>query len=49
MLIYNELITTTKEYMRNVIQIEPKWLIEVPKVDRFVPQTQLVNFRIVVT
>ena len=29
MLIYNELITTTKEYMRNVIQIEPKWLIEV--------------------
>ncbi len=29
MLIYNELTTTTKEYMRNVIQIEAKWLIEV--------------------
>ena len=25
---YNELVTTTKEYMRNIIQIEPKWLIE---------------------
>ena len=27
--VYNELVTTTKEYMRNIIQIEPKWLIEV--------------------
>ena len=28
-MIYNELVTTTKEYMRNIITIEPKWLIEV--------------------
>jgi ATP-dependent RNA helicase DHX8/PRP22 len=27
-LIYHELILTTKEYMRNVLAIEPKWLIE---------------------
>jgi hypothetical protein len=27
--VYNELVTTTKEYMRNIIQIEPKWLTEV--------------------
>lgn len=29
MVIYNELVTTTKEYMRNIITIEPKWLVEV--------------------
>ena len=29
MVMYNELVTTTKEYMRNIITIEPKWLIEV--------------------
>ena len=27
-LIYHELVLTTKEYMRNVMAIEPKWLIE---------------------
>ncbi len=26
--IYHELVLTTKEYMRNTTQIEPKWLIE---------------------
>jgi len=26
--IYHELILTTKEYMREIIQIEPKWLVE---------------------
>lgn len=29
MVIYHELVTTTKEYMRNILQIEAKWLIEV--------------------
>jgi ATP-dependent RNA helicase DHX8/PRP22 len=28
-LIYHELVLTTKEYMREIVQIEPKWLIEV--------------------
>uniref|UniRef100_A0A7S3C2V5 RNA helicase n=1 Tax=Haptolina ericina TaxID=156174 RepID=A0A7S3C2V5_9EUKA len=27
-LIYHELVLTTKEYMREIVQIEPKWLIE---------------------
>lgn len=27
--IYHELVMTTKEYMRNVLVIEPKWLVEV--------------------
>ena len=27
--IYNELVFTTKEYMRNVLEIEPEWLIEI--------------------
>jgi ATP-dependent RNA helicase DHX8/PRP22 len=26
--IYHELVLTTKEYMRNVLAIDPKWLIE---------------------
>jgi len=26
--VYNELVMTTKEYMREVTAIEPKWLIE---------------------
>ena len=26
--IYHELILTTKEYMRNVLTVDPKWLIE---------------------
>ena len=26
--IYNELVTTTKEYMRDLTQIDPKWLVE---------------------
>ena len=26
--IYHELVLTTKEYMRNVMTIDPKWLIE---------------------
>jgi len=28
MVIYHELVLTTKEYMRNILVIEPKWLIE---------------------
>ena len=28
-MIYNELVMTTKEYMRNVIEIKPEWLMEV--------------------
>ena len=27
--VYHELVMTSKEYMREVINIEPKWLIEV--------------------
>ena len=27
--IYNELVYTTKEYMRNIIEIKPEWLMEV--------------------
>lgn len=26
--LYHELVLTTKEYMRNVLSIEPKWLLE---------------------
>ena len=26
--IYNELVLTTKEYMRNIMTIDPKWLVE---------------------
>ena len=26
--IYHELVLTTKEYMRNVLTLEPKWLVE---------------------
>ena len=26
--LYHELVLTTKEYMRNVLAVEPKWLIE---------------------
>jgi ATP-dependent RNA helicase DHX8/PRP22 len=26
--IYHELVLTTKEYMRNVLVVDPKWLIE---------------------
>jgi len=26
--IYNELVFTSKEYMRDVIEIKPEWLIE---------------------
>jgi len=29
MVLYHELVLTTKEYMRNVMVIDPKWLIEV--------------------
>lgn len=28
-IIYNELVFTTKEYMRNIIEIEGKWLLEI--------------------
>jgi ATP-dependent RNA helicase DHX8/PRP22 len=28
-LVYHELVLTTKEYMREVVTIEPKWLVEV--------------------
>ena len=26
---YHELVFTTKEFMRQVIEIEPKWLVEI--------------------
>ena len=28
-LVFHELVLTSKEYMRNVIEIEPQWLIEI--------------------
>ena len=28
-LIYHELVLTTKEYMRNVLEIQPRWLVEI--------------------
>jgi ATP-dependent RNA helicase DHX8/PRP22 len=28
MVLYHELVMTTKEYMRNVMAIDPKWLVE---------------------
>lgn len=27
--IYHELVFTTKEYMRNIIDINPEWLLEI--------------------
>lgn len=27
--VYHELVLTTKEYMRSIIQIEPEWLLEI--------------------
>jgi len=27
--IYHELVLTTKEYMRSVIELDPKWLLEI--------------------
>jgi len=27
--IYNELVFTTKEFMRDIIEINPEWLIEI--------------------
>ena len=29
MVIYHELVMTTKEYMRNIMEIKPEWLLEV--------------------
>jgi len=29
MVVYSELVLTTKEFMRNVIDIQPEWLMEV--------------------
>lgn len=29
MVIYHELVLTTKEFMRNLIEIKPEWLLEV--------------------
>lgn len=29
MVLYHELVMTTKEYMRNVMQVDPRWLVEV--------------------
>ena len=26
---YHELVLTTQEYMRNVIEVEPEWLVEI--------------------
>lgn len=27
--VYHELVLTTQEYMRNVIEVEPEWLVEI--------------------
>jgi len=27
--VYHELVSTSKEYMRQVIEIEPEWLLEI--------------------
>ena len=27
--VYHELVLTTQEYMRNVIEVEPQWLVEI--------------------
>ena len=41
-LIYHELVLTTKEYMRSVIEIEPKWLVDLaPKFFRVSDPTKL--------
>ena len=29
MVIYHELVMTTKEFMRSVVEIKPEWLLEV--------------------
>jgi pre-mRNA-splicing factor ATP-dependent RNA helicase DHX16 len=28
-LIYHELVLTTQEYMRNVVEVQPAWLVEI--------------------
>ena len=41
-IIYHELVLTTKEYMRNVIQIEAGWLVELaPKFFRVADSSKL--------
>ena len=41
-LIYHELVLTTKEYMRNVMLLDPKWLLEfAPMFFRKADPTQL--------
>ena len=45
-IIYHELIQTTKEYMREVIAIDPKWLVEfAPAFFKFTDQTKLSKFK----
>ena len=40
--IYHELVMTTKEYMREVLAIEPRWLLEVaPKYFKQVDPTEI--------
>lgn len=40
--IYHELVLTTKEYMREVTAIDPKWLVEfAPKFFKFSDPTKL--------
>ena len=41
-IIYHELVLTTKEYMREVTAIDPKWLVEfAPNFFRFSDPTKL--------
>lgn len=40
--VYHELVMTTKEYMREVTAIDPKWLVEfAPKFFKFADPTRL--------
>jgi ATP-dependent RNA helicase DHX8/PRP22 len=44
--IYHELVQTTKEYMREVTTIDPKWLVEfAPAFFKFSDPNNLSNFK----
>lgn len=44
--VYHELVQTTKEYMREVTTIDPKWLVEfAPSFFRFSDPTKLSKFK----
>merc|ERR1719150_3017286 len=44
--VYHELVLTTKEYMREVTALDPKWLVEfAPAFYKFSDPTKLSNFK----